>query len=67
MSTITLQKKEIESLIRKSVRRVLAEEVMKLRASLVPEVSEKEQKEIDTLYDKPTRQRAPKRSKVIEI
>lgn len=55
MKTITIPKKELETVVKESVREVLTEELMKFRALLLPSVSEKEQKEIEKLYGKPSR------------
>jgi len=48
-------KNEIKKLARESVREVLDTEMMRLRASLLPVVSQKEQKNIEKLYSKPSR------------
>jgi hypothetical protein len=45
----------LKTLIKESVKEVLDVELMKLRAFLIPYVSLKEQKEIETLYEKPSR------------
>ena len=50
----TALKSEIKKLARESVREVLDIEMMRLRASLLPYVSEKEQKNIEKLYQKPS-------------
>jgi len=63
MSTITIPKKELETVVKESVREVLTQELMKFRALLLPSVSEKEQKEIEKLYRKPSR----KVAKTIEV
>lgn len=55
MSTITVNEKELKMVVRESVREVLAQELMKLRALALPDISNKEQKEIEKLYSKPTR------------
>jgi len=44
-------KKEISSIIKKTIQI----EMMKIRTELIPYISENEQKEIEELYDKPTR------------
>ncbi|MFQ5730167.1 MAG: hypothetical protein ACE5GN_07390 [Waddliaceae bacterium] len=61
MSAIT--KEELKSVVKESVREVLAQELMKFRALLLPSVSEKEQKDIEKLYGKPSR----KVAKSIEV
>ncbi len=63
MSTITIPKKELETVVKESVREVLTQELMKFRALLLPSVSEKEQREIEKLYGKPSR----KVAKTIEV
>ena len=55
MSTITINEKELKMVVKESVREVLAQELMKLRALALPDISDKEQKEIEKLYGKPTR------------
>lgn len=56
MVTLTSDKK-LRSLIKESVREVLGTELMKLRALALPEVSDKEQKDIEKRYGKPSRKR----------
>ena len=51
---ITALRNEIKRLARESVREVLDIEMMRLRASLLPSVSEQEQKDIEKLYKKPS-------------
>ncbi|MBI4689169.1 MAG: hypothetical protein HY754_02700 [Nitrospirae bacterium] len=58
MSTIAMPKKELETVVKESVREVLTQELMKFRALLLPLVSEKEQKDIERLYNKPSRKAA---------
>jgi hypothetical protein len=57
MATITSDKK-LKSLIKESVREVLGTELMKLRALALPEVPDKEQKDIEKRYGKPSQRRA---------
>jgi len=52
----TALKDEIKRLAREGVREVIDTEMMRLRASLLLSVSQKEQKNIDKLYKKPSRQ-----------
>jgi hypothetical protein len=52
----TALKNEIRKLARESVREVIDSEMMRLRASLLPSVSKKEQQNIDKLYKNPSRQ-----------
>lgn len=56
MATITIPKKELKTAVKESVREVLEQELMKFRALLLPAVSQKEQKDIERRYSKPTRQ-----------
>ena len=51
----TLSKKELKSVVKESVREVLSQELMKFRALLLPSVSAKEQKDIESRYIKPSR------------
>ncbi|MBU3965288.1 hypothetical protein KKA96_02815 [Patescibacteria group bacterium] len=55
MTTITIPKKELETLVKKSIREVLNQELMKFRTLLLPLVSLKEQKDIERRYGKPSR------------
>lgn len=55
MATITVPKKELKAVIKESVREVLEQELMKLRALLLPFVSPKEQRDIERRYGKPGR------------
>lgn len=57
MATITSDKK-LRSLIKESVREVLETELMKLRDLALPEISKKEQKDIERRYGKPSRKKA---------
>jgi len=52
---ITITSNKLKNLIKESLKEVLEVELMKLRADLMPYVSEREQKEIEKLYRKPTR------------
>jgi hypothetical protein len=60
---IIIPKKELKTVIKESVREVLNQEVMNLRALLLPFVSQAEQRDIERRYKKPVRQTA----KSIEI
>lgn len=53
-----LTEKRMENLVRKTVREAIETQFMKLRAFFVPEISSKEQKEIERFYDRPTRRAA---------
>lgn len=52
---IKIPKEELRTVVKESVREVLTQELMKFRSLLIPSVSEKEQKNIEQLYGKPTR------------
>ncbi len=56
MAVITEQK--LKHIVKESVREALSTELMKLRALAVPEVFNKEQRNIDRLYKKPSRRAA---------
>jgi hypothetical protein len=53
MATITIPKKELKAVVKESIREVLIQESMKLRALLSLSVSQKEQKDIERLYRTP--------------
>jgi hypothetical protein len=55
MSSITITEEKLKNLFKETLKEVLTLEFMKLRADLLPFVSEKEQKEIEKTYGKPTR------------
>ena len=46
--------KDLENMMRRVVKEVVQDEMMKLRASLLGYISEEEQKEIQKLYKKPS-------------
>ena len=54
--TITIPKKELKAIIKESVREAFNQELMKLRALLLPFVSQKEQRDVERRYKKPVRQ-----------
>jgi len=58
---IALTKKELKSVVQESVREVLSQERMHLQSLLLPHVSEKEQKNIERLYGKPSHKIAKSR------
>lgn len=60
---IKIPKEELKTVVKESSREVLTQELMKFRSLLIASVSEREQKNIEKLYDKPTRNI----SKTIEI
>lgn len=61
----TISDKKLKNLVKESVREVLGAELMKLRALALPEVSVKEQKDIERRYHRPSRRHA--KSFVIKI
>jgi len=63
MATITIPKKELKTIIKESIREILEQESMKFRALFMPLVSQKEQRDIEKRYGKPSR----KIAKSIEI
>ena len=58
MATANVSDKKLRSLIKESMREVLKTELMKFRALASPEVSDREQKDIEKRYGKPSRKRA---------
>ena len=63
MTTITIPKKELKIIVKESVREILEQESIKFRALFVPTVSQKEQRDIEKRYGKPSK----KGAKSIEI
>ena len=55
--TTTLSEKRLKGIIKEGMREVLGTEIMKLRALALPEVSDREQKDIERRYGKPSRKR----------
>ena len=55
MGNITITESKLKNLFRETVQEVLVLEFMKLRADLLPFISEEEQKEIEKLYREPRR------------
>lgn len=62
--TIQLTEQKLKMLIKQSVQEGLSTELMKLRAMLLPFVSDEEQEDIEKLYGEPSREEAAKRHKV---
>lgn len=56
--TTNVTEKKLRSLIKESMREVLENEVMKLRALALPEVSDREQRDIERRYGRPSRKSA---------
>lgn len=63
MNTIAILKKELKTVIKESLREVLAQELMRSRALFLSMVSRGEQKDIEKRYGKPLR----RAEKTIEI
>ena len=63
MATITVSRKQLKDTVKESVREALAQELMWLRALILPLVSENEQRDIENRYVKPT-QKAAKTRKI---
>jgi hypothetical protein len=55
MNKMEISKKDLKILIKESVKEVLEQEIMRLRALMLPYVSKAEQKDIERRYKKPTR------------
>ena len=51
-----LNRRQFKLLIKESVKEAFNTELMKIKALLLPHVSQKEQREIERLYEKPTRE-----------
>ena len=54
METVAIQKDLLAKLIKEAVKESIEAEFMKLRASLIPYISDEEQKDVETLYGKPS-------------
>jgi hypothetical protein len=54
MATISIPKRELKTVVKESIREVLEQESMKLRALLTPLISQKEQKDIEKRYGRPS-------------
>ena len=54
MNKIEISKKDLKILIKESVKEALEQEIMRLRALMLPYVSKAEQKDIERRYKKPT-------------
>lgn len=52
---ISVSDKKFKTIIKESVREVLRSEIMKIRALFLPEVSEREQKDIEKRYGVPSK------------
>jgi len=54
MSMVSISKRELKAAVKESVREVLSEELMDLRALLLPLASRSEQKDIEKRYRRPS-------------
>lgn len=54
---IDVSERKLKGLIKEGVREVLTAELMKLRALVLPKVSDNEQKDIEKRYGAPSRKR----------
>jgi hypothetical protein len=57
MAITTISDKKLRSFIRESIKEVLEAEFMKLRALMLPNVSDREQKDIEKRYGRPSRKK----------
>ena len=55
--TTNVSEKKLKGLIKESVREALKAELMQLRALALPEVSDREQKDVEKRYGTPSHQR----------
>ena len=55
MTTITIPKEKLKNIVKESVREIFEQESMKFRALFLPFVSQKEQRDIEKRYKKPSR------------
>ena len=55
---VNISDTKLKTLIKESVREALKAEIMKLRALVLPDVSEEEQKDIEKRYGSPSRKSA---------
>jgi len=55
MTTITFPKKELKTIVKESMREIFRQELMNFWFLLLPFVSQKEQKDIEKRYGKPSR------------
>ncbi len=56
--TTNISDKKLKGIIKESIREVFNANLMKLRAFALPHVSDKEQKDIEKRYGKPSREKA---------
>ena len=62
---VNISDKKFKTIVKESVREVLRSEIMKLRGLIMPEVSQKEQKDIEKRYGSPSRK--PAKSYTLKI
>lgn len=65
MDTLTISKKELKLVVQESVREAFAKELAPVRAMLLPFVSDREQKDIESRYVRPLRKSA--KSRTVEL
>lgn len=63
MPTITIPKKELKTIVKESIREIIRQESMKFRTLFMPSISQREQKDIEKRYGRPSR----KTAKSVEI
>jgi len=56
MAVLTFPKKELKTIIKESMREIFRQELMNFWFLLLPFVSQKEQKDIEKRYGKPSRE-----------
>lgn len=62
MDTLTISKKELKLAVQESVREAFAKELAPLRAMFFPFVSDREQRDIESRYVRPSRKSAKSRT-----
>ena len=58
--TLNITERKLETIVKKSVEEAIISQFSKLNSVLIPEVSTKEQKEIEKLYGRPSKKSARK-------
>uniref|UniRef100_A0A7V5XFL0 Uncharacterized protein n=1 Tax=Thermodesulfobacterium geofontis TaxID=1295609 RepID=A0A7V5XFL0_9BACT len=64
---VVITKEELYELIKKAVKEVLQEEKIEFFLKSIPVVSEEEMDDIKKLYDKPSSDKEPAYSEIIEV
>jgi DNA primase large subunit len=54
MQTLSVTEDKLRTIIREEISGLIKKEFMKLRLTLIPEISAEEQEEIEELYGEPT-------------